>query len=67
MRGVIVSWDSKRGFGLVKSLYDGEAILVHKNAITTPGYVSLDEDMVIEYQLGVSPKGLPCAANVEVV
>jgi CspA family cold shock protein len=56
MRGKVVNFLSRKGFGFILG-EDGEQVFVHFSDISGSGYKSLVEGEEVEYSVENSPKG----------
>ena len=65
MEGTVAWFDDRKGFGFVKRPGERD-VFVHYSQISAPGYRTLDEGDIIDFDVVESPKGLQ-AENVFIV
>ena len=56
--GTVKWFDSKKGFGFIKGLQEGQDIFVHYTNIEGEGFRSLKNGETVDYELVESDKGL---------
>lgn len=65
MEGTVVWFNSKKGYGFLRSS-DGKEVFCHHAAIDMPGYRQLTKDQRVKFEIEQGPQGTQ-AAHVEVV
>jgi cold shock CspA family protein len=53
-KGVIVNFNTSRGFGIIRDMVSGQSVFVHKNNLQE----SVKENDVVVFEVGKGPKGL---------
>ena len=56
MRGKVKWFNNRRGYGFIES--SKEDIFIHHQAIDMPGYKTLKEGNIVEFEVIETPKGL---------
>jgi CspA family cold shock protein len=64
VRGVVVWFNSAKGFGFLKPDNGGADVFVHYSALCMEGYKKLDEGDVVEFEVEDGKDGRKQAANV---
>lgn len=67
MKGVCVWFDNARGYGFVKASTTGDEYFTHHSVIDMDGYRSLKKDDVVEFEVGMGPRGKIQVESVRVV
>lgn len=62
MQGKVKWFNAEKGYGFIER-EDGGDVFVHYTAIVTPGFRTLDEGELVEFEMNDGPRG-PQASNV---
>lgn len=65
-KGVVVWFDSKKGYGFIARDDGGGDLFVHFSNIVSDGFKTLEAEQNVEYELGKNHHGEQCI-NVKVV
>ena len=65
MQGKVKWFNNKRGYGYIIPEEGKGDVFVHWRGIEMEGFKSLDEGQAVEFELGESPDGKPCAIRVK--
>ena len=63
MRGIVKWFNNSKGFGFI-GRDDGPDVFVHYSSVVGDGYRTLKEGDVVEFDIGIGPKG-PQAMEVK--
>lgn len=58
MRGKVINFNPKKGFGFIKSESGGKDVFVYQANIVMEGYRTLDPGDIVEYEIELGPKGI---------
>ena len=68
MRGTVVFWVDRRGYGFVAPDEGGEDVFIHCSALRPLGKTNLSEGTVIDFDLAPSPRNdRPTAVNIKLL
>jgi len=67
LQGVVVWFDSKKGYGFIKRDDELPDLFVHFSDITVQGFKTLKKDHKVSFTLGTNNKGQPKATDVQVL
>lgn len=62
MQGKVRWFNAEKGYGFIER-EDGGDVFVHYSAIATPGFRTLNEGELVEFEMNEGPRG-PQASNV---
>lgn len=65
--GVCINFDTKRGFGFLRSDEGGADLFFHYTAIQMDGYKKLEAGQRVQFGVETGPKGKPQACNVYII
>lgn len=65
--GVVVRFDSQKGFGSILPDDGGAEVFFHRNEVTVSNDGTISVGLRVAYRLGTDRKGRPCARNVETI
>lgn len=58
MRGKVINFNPKKGYGFVKPNDGGKDVFVYQANIVMEGYRTLDPGDIVEYEIELGPKGI---------
>jgi CspA family cold shock protein len=64
--GTVKWFNDAKGFGFIRRESSGEDVFVHHSEIKAPGFRTLNDDDLVEFEITKRPKGLS-AANVRIL
>lgn len=63
--GVVVWFDSRKGYGFLQQENNEPDLFVHFSDINIEGFKTLYKDQKVLYEVGLNKRGLPKATNVQ--